>query len=317
MARGITENEVHQAADALVAGGDRPTVERIRAHLGTGSPNTVTRWLDTWWQGLGARLNAQQVRLAAPDAPDAVASLAGQWWALALEAATSSLQASIADERAVVASERATVQAAREALATEATALRAHTEAAVQAERIAVAQATELQRLVTRLEAQVEELTRQRDAAAMRETERETARQALEARLQALQAGTEAERDGFLQHIRAVEDRANTEIDRARQEAKEALAQLAAHARTQAAAEKAARQLLDQAGAQVTAAAHELGAQRARVEALEAQLGKLQDVGAAVEAAIRRAESPRKPGKRSGKSTSVTARKRAKIVDIG
>ena len=44
MARGITEIDVHNAADALVAGGERPTVERIRGYLGTGSPNTVTRW---------------------------------------------------------------------------------------------------------------------------------------------------------------------------------------------------------------------------------------------------------------------------------
>src|SRR3546814_4557706 len=72
MARGITESDVHSAADAIVDAGERPTVERIRAHLGTGSPNTVTRWLETWWQGLGQRLQAQQASLSSPDAPDAV-----------------------------------------------------------------------------------------------------------------------------------------------------------------------------------------------------------------------------------------------------
>lgn len=56
MARGITELDVHGAADALVAKGERPTVERVRAHLGTGSPNTVTRCLETWWQSPGSRL---------------------------------------------------------------------------------------------------------------------------------------------------------------------------------------------------------------------------------------------------------------------
>src|SRR5690606_7762285 len=70
MARGISEHDVHQAADALVVAGERPTVERIRAHLGTGSPNTVVRWLDTWWRGLGARLHEQQARLALPEAPE-------------------------------------------------------------------------------------------------------------------------------------------------------------------------------------------------------------------------------------------------------
>jgi len=47
MDRGITETDVHTATDVLVAASDRPTVERVRAHLGTGSPSTVTRWLET------------------------------------------------------------------------------------------------------------------------------------------------------------------------------------------------------------------------------------------------------------------------------
>lgn len=34
MARGITESDVHTAADELVASGERPTVERIRGHGG-------------------------------------------------------------------------------------------------------------------------------------------------------------------------------------------------------------------------------------------------------------------------------------------
>lgn len=58
MPKDISETDVHQAADALVAQGERPTIERIRAHLGTGSPNTVTRWLETWWQRLDERLRA-------------------------------------------------------------------------------------------------------------------------------------------------------------------------------------------------------------------------------------------------------------------
>ena len=90
MARGITETDVHTAADELVAAGERPTVERIRAHLGTGSPNTVTRHLDTWWKGLGRRLHTQQVRVAVPDAPEVVAALAGEWWERALAAARKS-----------------------------------------------------------------------------------------------------------------------------------------------------------------------------------------------------------------------------------
>ena len=62
--KGVTQEQVNRAADALVAAGERPTVDRIRAFLGTGSPNTVTRLLEGWWQTLGGRLTAQQAKLA-------------------------------------------------------------------------------------------------------------------------------------------------------------------------------------------------------------------------------------------------------------
>src|SRR3546814_21133075 len=85
MARGMTEPAFHSAAGAIVDEGERPTGGRIRAHLCTGSRNTVTRWLETWWQGLGQGLQAQQASLSLPDAPDAVGKVAGELWRLALE----------------------------------------------------------------------------------------------------------------------------------------------------------------------------------------------------------------------------------------
>ena len=49
MARpGITYDEVIAAIDALLASGEEPTIQRIREHLGTGSPNTIHRHLVTW-----------------------------------------------------------------------------------------------------------------------------------------------------------------------------------------------------------------------------------------------------------------------------
>src|SRR3546814_10677834 len=106
MARGITESDVHSAADAIVDAGERPTVERIRAHLGTGSPNTVTRWLETWWQGLGQRLQAQQASLSLPDAPDAVGKVAGELWRLALEHAQANANEDLEAERAALQDEQ-------------------------------------------------------------------------------------------------------------------------------------------------------------------------------------------------------------------
>lgn len=57
MAVGVPENDVFAAADAVLARGERPTVERVRLHLGRGSPARVGGLLDQWWARLAERLN--------------------------------------------------------------------------------------------------------------------------------------------------------------------------------------------------------------------------------------------------------------------
>lgn len=47
MPRGITQDQVNAAADAILGASENPTVEKVRIELGTGAPNTVTRMLDT------------------------------------------------------------------------------------------------------------------------------------------------------------------------------------------------------------------------------------------------------------------------------
>ena len=44
--RGVTASDVERAADSLLRVGERPTIERIREKLGTGSPNTINPLLD-------------------------------------------------------------------------------------------------------------------------------------------------------------------------------------------------------------------------------------------------------------------------------
>ena len=169
--------------------------------------------------------------------------------------------------------------------------------------------------LKTRLEAQVEELTGQREAADQREAGMEAARQVIENRLQTVQQAAEVEREGFLQHIRAVEDRANAEVDRTRQEVKDLKVQLKEQAKAQAVAAKAARQLLERASAEAKDAQRELSIQRTRAEAAESRLGHIQDVSEAVEAAIRRAgaSSEKKTGRSSG---TTTQKKRSKMASV-
>lgn len=56
MASRLTEPEIFEAADSLLAQGLRPTIERVRQALGRGSPNTVNRVLDDWWATLSKRM---------------------------------------------------------------------------------------------------------------------------------------------------------------------------------------------------------------------------------------------------------------------
>lgn len=314
MARGITESDVHTAADALVAGGERPTVERIRTHLGTGSPNTVTRWLDTWWQGLGRRLQVQQTRIAVPAAPDAVAALAGDLWQLALESARASAQEAVAADRAAIQEARNALQGEREAFTREAAVLRDQTESAGHAERVASIRAAELERLVNQLEGQLAEFARQREAALERATDAETVRRAVDQRLQALQDANQSERETLAKHVRATEDRAHAEVDRARQESKGLTDQIKTLQKQYAAAEKEHLQAVEQANAKAVDAQGQTEIQRARADALEEQLARLRDLPAALEATLRRSASPAKARKTVEKQATRRRGNRAKVV---
>jgi chromosome segregation ATPase len=97
MARGVTQEDVNEAIEVLLRNGERPTIERVRATLGTGSPNTLTRLLDVWWRGLGARLDARRAVEALPGLPAEVADLAQGLWRSALSAAQATALESLAE----------------------------------------------------------------------------------------------------------------------------------------------------------------------------------------------------------------------------
>lgn len=82
-ARGVTAADVDRAADSLLRQAERPTVEKIRAALGTGSPNTINPLLDAWWQRLSSRLDAGPAALHR--LPESVAHVAEALWMQALE----------------------------------------------------------------------------------------------------------------------------------------------------------------------------------------------------------------------------------------
>src|SRR5271165_4276120 len=81
--RGIQPSDVERAADALLREGERPTIEKVRAKLGTGSPNTINPLLDAWWRKLSQRLDAGPAALHR--LPEFVALAAEALWLQALD----------------------------------------------------------------------------------------------------------------------------------------------------------------------------------------------------------------------------------------
>lgn len=92
-----------------------------------------------------------------------------------------------------------------------------------------------------------------------------------------------ADREAQVRHLRAVEDRAHGEVDRARQEAKELRAQLRTLTRERASQEQILRQKLDEAVAKSAADQREAGLQRGRADALEKELTRLGNLPASLQ----------------------------------
>jgi len=294
MARGITETDVHTAADALVAAGERPTVERIRAHLGTGSPNTIGPLFDRWWVSLGARLQRQQAKLALPDAPPDVAALATQLWEQALESARQHTDTAVAAERAQLEADRCAVAAERLQLQAEFDARAAAAEAARQAQGIAEARLADAHRLIEQQAAQLADLAMQRTASAERVERLESDNATLQASAAEQATAMAAERQRHGEHIRAVEDRAHAEVDRTRQEIKELRRSVDAAQRERQQLETQGRQREDALREAVVQAQREASTERVRADTLAAQLDR-QSISLAVRGAkvVRVRKTPR------------------------
>jgi hypothetical protein len=81
--RGITASDIAHAADSLLRAGERPTIDKVRAKIGKGSPNTINPLLDSWWKTLAARLDSGPAALHR--LPETVAHVAEALWMQALE----------------------------------------------------------------------------------------------------------------------------------------------------------------------------------------------------------------------------------------
>ncbi|MDR6935703.1 DNA-binding protein [Luteibacter sp. 3190] len=231
MARGITENDVHDAADALVEAGERPTVERVRAHLGTGSPNTVTRHLESWWGRLGLRLTAQRKMATLPAAPLAISDMAAQLWDAALHTARAEASEALATDRSALAAERAAFEDQARTLLAQQQDARALAHDALQARERIEQRLSDLTGLLAELQDRAADLESQRDGA--QEHVRQMQAELAQHRRQAdeREVSVTAERQRHSEHMRATEDRAHAEVDRARQDVRTLQKQLDAQLR--------------------------------------------------------------------------------------
>jgi hypothetical protein len=244
---GIQLEDVLGAADALVAEGIKPTIERVRMRLGGGSPNTVSAHMDEWFARLPARLVGMQAPTAAPrndDAPLSVVQAAQQFWDVARREAnqmqvqkTEATRRELELERDALTQKEADVKQREksfedtrerldDALASSQRALTAM-EAQLQA------QLQESTRMLGDSEAEVRRLRKAFDTA-VATTEALREKSAMD-----LATAQRAARDAEERHI-AQERRLLAEVDRAREEAKRANQ---AAARDQAALVLAGQQL--------------------------------------------------------------------------
>lgn len=219
--RGVQVDEVWAAADAVLAQGERPTIERVRAHLGRGSPNTVAPMLDAWYASLAKRLagnddgEGEQGALPAP-VLRAAKALWGRAQQHAQELAAQSVQIDrdalerlverLAAERVALDQEQQRVNERSEALG-----------AALQAKDHQLAdllrQVTDLQKGLLGRDAEVESLRTQHTAAMQ-------ALQAERGRLDAQNEEHRQERERLEQRAAGQERRLLEDVDRARQELK-------------------------------------------------------------------------------------------------
>lgn len=271
MAKGITQEQVSAAADALVTAGERPTVEKIRARLGTGSPNTVTRMLDTWRGALATRLS--QV-LALPDVPADVGQAFTEVWRLAMAQAGSLAQAALAHEQNALLAAQTSLTQERKLWDIALAEAQAQAQSADQAREVAETRLADIQRLVEQQAAQLTELLQQRDGLQQRVDQ-------LTEAFDTHKSVVTAEREAQAAHVRTVEDRAHAEIDRAREETKTLQAALRQKERETSAI--AAR--LEKADASVRAAEHLATEHGARAKALEQQLARMDGLPAVLLAA--------------------------------
>lgn len=271
MRRGITQDQVNAAADTLVAAGDKPTVEKVRAALGTGSPNTVTRMLDTWRSGLAERL---QNVLLLPELPAEAGQAMTALWQLAVAHAERLLQVRLAEDRAALSANEARLH--EERVRWTATLAEAETTVAQARTRQELAEhaCANLDSQLRDSHALREDLVQQRDRLQAMADRQSSEIEALQAERHTRLAAADQERQRVAAHVQAIEDRAHQEVDRARQEMKQWQQRLDAAERSHRDANRVLEARCEASNLQLQTAEKEAARLSGKAAALETSLAK-------------------------------------------
>lgn len=217
----ISQAEIFRAADELLIEGHRPSIDRVRMRLGRGSPNTIQHHMEIWWTKLGARLRDLPDRTF-PQVPERVGHALQLLWNEALEGAHETLRRSILEREEVIAQQGKTLEARTKTLAEREQV--AATRAAAVEENLALVR--EQLSAANRRAENLESALRSRDTESVQLRDKitalETSAAGLRGRLDAATTTYQAERAKLEDRYSAAEARWLTEVDRARQTAKDA-----------------------------------------------------------------------------------------------
>jgi len=262
--RGVQREDVWAAADAVLLAGEKPTIERVRQHLGSGSPNTVGPLLEQWFKHLGRRIQDPGAFVAPAGVPDPVLQAAQHFWEMALAQTRGDfeerLRQGLADAIANVESEKERAEIAGAAAF----------EASAKATRLQGELTEQAQLLRRAQEALAAESARLQEVRAALAAEKE---QLLEERRQAGEALAELKRDvaAAVDRADAADRRVAMELDRERSARAKAERQVEALQKAVVAAREAVDSAKEQAQQQTQ---RQLAAAREREDALHQRLAQ-------------------------------------------
>jgi len=109
-AKGIQQEDVWMAADALISEGLRPTIERVRQKIGRGSPNTVSPMLEAWFATLASRLGVNSPKSDDTHIPKVLQQAVEDLWQMAMSQSQQEASLQVAKAKEEVAQANRTLE---------------------------------------------------------------------------------------------------------------------------------------------------------------------------------------------------------------